>query len=123
MTALIILFAALMLLSGIVMLVKPALVFDFLKRQSDQPMIQILAVVIRLILGYLLVSQAAASRFPLTIEILGWIAIAAAIMLAVIGRERFKRLMRWAFSLAGSLGRFAGLLATAFGAFLIYAFI
>ena len=61
--------------------------------------LHILAVVIRLVLGGLLIYFAGASKYPLIIEIIGWISIVAAVFFAVIGRNNFKRLMSWALSL------------------------
>jgi hypothetical protein len=44
-------------------------------------------------------------------------------ILAVIGRNNFKRLMSWALSLLKPFGRVGGVAAVGFGAFLFYAFI
>ncbi|MBW2284657.1 MAG: hypothetical protein JRF65_08675, partial [Deltaproteobacteria bacterium] len=60
---------------------------------------------------------------PTVIEVIGWISIAAAIFLAVMGRRNFTRLMSWALSLSKPFARVGGIFAVAFGAFLIYAFI
>jgi len=111
-----------MILAGIVLMVNPNLVFGMLNRQSQSLGLHILAVVVRLLLGVLLVYQADASRYPLAIEIIGWISIIAAAFLTVIGRDRFKRLISWALSVAKSFARVGGVLAVCFGAFLIHAF-
>ena len=67
--------------------------------------------------------QSNISEFPFVIEVIGWLSIVAAIFLAVIGRRNFNRLMSWALSLSKPFGRVGGVLAAAFGAFLIYAFV
>lgn len=123
MTILIIIFGALTLLAGIVIIINPEAIFGLLRNKLDKLALHILAVVIRLVLGALLILQSGASKFPFVIEIIGWLSIIAAISLAVIGRRNFKRLITWALSLAKPFGRAGGVLAAAFGAFLIYAFV
>lgn len=123
MTLLVILFGALILLAGVVILANPEVIFGYLRRNLDRPAIQILAVAARLIVGALLISQAGHSKFPVIMEILGWLSVVAAIALAVIGRRNFRRLMTWALTTLKPFGRVGGVLASAFGGFLIYAFV
>ncbi len=123
MTLLIILFGALTLSAGIVIIINPEIIFGYLRKNLDKLSLHILAVAVRLVIGFLLISQASVSTFPLTIEILGWLSIAAATTFALIGRRKFKRLMSWALSLLKPFGRIGGIFAAAFGAFLIYAFV
>ena len=80
----------------------------------------VVAVMVRLTLGVLLVLAAPHGRFPLAFEILGWLAIMAALLLPLFGRERIGRLLDgWSrrSSLAIRLWSLAGL---AFGGFLVY---
>jgi hypothetical protein len=123
MTVLIIIFGALTLLAGIVIVINPENIFGLLRKNIEKLELQILAVVVRLILGALLIYQSGASKFPLVIEIIGWLSIVAAIFFAVIGRNNFIRIISWALSLAKPFGRVGGVLAVCFGAFLIYAFV
>ncbi len=123
MTVVIIIFGALTLLAGIVIVINPEVIFGFLRKNLDKVALHILAVVVRIVLGLLLVYQSSISKFPLVIQIIGWLSIVAAIFLAVMGRRNFNRLMSWALSLAKPFGRVGGVLAMAFGAFLIYAFV
>jgi hypothetical protein len=123
MTLLIILFGALTLLAGIVIVINPEVIFGFLRNNLDKLAVHILAVVVRLIIGVLLIYQSSISKFPFTIEVIGWLSIVAAIIIAVMGRRNFNRLMSWALSLSKPFGRVGGVFAAAFGAFLIYAFI
>ncbi len=123
MTILIILFGILTLFAGIVIIINPEVIFGFLRNHLDKLVLHILAVVVRLVLGGLLIHQSNVSRFPFVIEVIGWLSIAAAIILAVIGRCNFTRLMSWALSLVKPIGRIGGVIAGAFGAFLIYAFV
>jgi len=123
MTLLIIIFGFLTLLAGIVIVINPEVIFGFLRNNLDKLVLHILAVVVRLVLGALLIYQSNISEFPFVIEVIGWLSIVAAIFLAVIGRRNFNRLMSWALSLSKPFGRVGGVLAVAFGAFLIYAFV
>ena len=123
MTLLIIIFGALTLLAGIVIVINPEVIFDFLRNNLDKLVLHILAVVIRLVIGALLIYQSNISKFPFVIEVIGWLSIVAAIILAVMGRRNFNRLMSWALSLSKPFGRVGGVLAVAFGAFLGYAFV
>ena len=123
MTALIIIFGVLTLLAGIVIVINPEVIFGFLRSNHDKLAIHILAVVVRLIIGALLISQSGLSKYPLVIEILGWLSVVAALSLAVMGRYNFHRLMSWALKFFKPFGRVGGVFAAAFGGFLIYAFI
>ncbi len=123
MTVVIILLGALNLLAGIVIVINPEVIFGVLRKNFDKLELHILAIVVRLVLGVLLIVQSTVSKFPLVIAIIGWITIVAAIVLAVIGRRNFKRLMSWALSFVKRFGRVGGVVAAAFGAFLMYAFV
>ena len=123
MTVLIIIFGALTLLAGIVIVINPEIIFGFLRNNLDKLVLHILAVAVRLVIGALLISQSNVSEFPFVIEIIGWLSIVAAISLAVMGRRNFNRLMSWALSVLKPFGRVGGVFAAAFGTFLIYAFV
>ena len=119
----IIVFGMLTCLAGIVILINPEMVFGFLRKNSEKIELHIVAVVVRLVLGAFLINQSAVSKYPLAIEIVGWLSIVAAVFFAVIGRNKFIRLMAWALSQVKTLGRTGGAIATAFGFFLMYAFV
>ena len=123
MTQFIVVFGLLICLAGMVIVFNPELVFGFLRKNCDKIEIHIAAVVVRLVLGLILIDQAAISKFPLAIEVIGWISIVAAVFLALLGRSNFIKLMRWALSPAAAIGRVGGLLASIFGLFLVYAFV
>jgi uncharacterized membrane protein HdeD (DUF308 family) len=123
MIILIILFGLLTLLAGVIIVINPEIIFGYLRDNLDRPWLQLVAVAARLVLGILLIYTAGLSRFPLIIELLGWLSIAAAITFALMGRQRFLKLMSWAFSLLKPYGRIGGLFAMAFGGFLVYAYI
>ena len=123
MTQLIIIFGALVLIAGLLILINPQIIFGYLRDNLHKPALHFGAVVGRLVLGALLISQASLARFPLLIEVLGWLSIVAALGLAAIGCKKFQRLMAWALSFINPYGRIGGVLAAAFGAFLIYTFV
>ena len=122
-SVLIIIFGALMLLAGLTIIINPDSIFGMIKNNTEKLMLQILAIVVRLVLGTLLLYYSGISKYPFIIEIIGWLFIITAVFLTVIGPNKFKRLMSWALSLAKPYGRVGGILAVCFGAFLIYAFI
>jgi len=123
MTTLIIIFGALILLAGVVIVINPEIIFGHLRSNLDRLAIHILAVVVRLLIGALLISQSSLSKYPVAIEILGWLSIVAALSLAVMGRHNFHRLMSWALTFLKPFGRVGGIFAAAFGGFIIYAFV
>ena len=123
MTLIIILFGILMAGSGLVLMVRPSLIIDFIEVRDESAWLYAFGIGVRLLLGLLLVQLADQSRYPLVVEILGWISLAAALFLAVLGFSRFTRFMRWIMEKTKPWSRVAGLFAVAFGAFLVYAFV
>jgi hypothetical protein len=79
-----------------------------------------LAVIVRLLLGTALIIGAPVSRFPLTFEILGWIAIIAAVAILFIGRDKLHRFIAWFERFSQALIRVWLLIGIGFGAFLVY---
>ena len=122
MSVIVIIFGALILAAGMVIIINPDIVFGFISKHREKLGLHILAVVVRLALGVLLIYLSDTSRYPLVVAIIGWISIIAAIALAVAGRTNFKRLISWAMSLQKSYGRIGGFLGVCFGGFLVYAF-
>ena len=80
-----------------------------------------IAVTVRLVLGVALISVAPASLFPIVFQVLGLLAIVAAVALAVAGRERLRRfIVWWSERFSASIIRLWLLFGLAFGAFLVY---
>ena len=104
-----------------VMLMWPTLFTDTMRRFSGATFLHVFAVVVRLGLGIVLILYANQSRFPLALQIIGGITIAAGVILAVISRARFKRLMTWALDRFANYARAAAVVTLLFGGFLIYA--
>lgn len=79
------------------------------------------AVIVRLVLGVALITVAAESLFPVIFQVLGSIAIVAAVVLALAGRERLRSFVAWwsgRFSTAAI--RLWLLFGVAFGGFVVY---
>ena len=121
MNYIIILFSTATIVAGIIIVINPETVFGPLRRKLDSLGLNILAVVVRIILGVALILYAAESKYPKMILILGWISIVAASVLGIMGRTKFISLMSWAISLAPFFRRIGGVLAILFGGFLIHA--
>ena len=80
----------------------------------------VLAVGVRLVMGAALIIAAPVSRFPLVFEVIGWIALAAAVALPFIGRQRIRLLMDWVARQSSVLVRVWLIFGVAFGGFLVY---
>lgn len=117
----IVIFGALIALMGLVVMLRPGVVLTYADRHAGKPVLHTLAVVIRLILGAALLLYADQSSFPITLKVIGWVSIAAACMLLVIGRDGLRRLIHRAVRFAMPYGRLAGTAALLFGVFIVYA--
>ena len=106
---------------GVLLLIQPRRILDWLVDRVETSWLYAGAIIVRLLLGAVLIAFAPLSRFPLALEVVGWIALVAALALLLMGRGSFARLVRWAFGLPGGLVRITGVVAVLFGAFLIYA--
>lgn len=78
------------------------------------------AVLVRLVLGLVLLAAAGASRFPEALFVLGWLAIIAAIVLLIIGKQRLSSLMEWIATRPRWFMSAWCLLGVGFGVFLVY---
>jgi hypothetical protein len=105
---------------GIVMLIRPSLLLNTMSRYASNTWLQVLAVVARLVLGVALLGYAELSRFPHVLQVLGWLAIAAAIFLAVLPRDTFQRMIVRVLDLFSPYFRPGGIVAAAAGMFLMY---
>jgi hypothetical protein len=123
MNYIIILFGLATIVAGVIIVINPDTVFGLLRKKSDVLGLHVLAVVARLILGTALIWCASSSKYPTAISIIGWITIVAAVVLGIMGRENFKRLMSWALGVSHIFARMGGILAVFIGAFLVYALV
>ena len=119
MTLVVAVIGALVLLLGLVGLVQPDRFRAMLGTMDSQVRFR-LAVVTRLAMGALLWWLADELRHPHVMRVLAAIAIFAAVMLLIMGRERLDRLIGWWLSRSDGLLRVSALFAAAFGVFLVY---
>lgn len=110
-------------LAGLFLLVKPAIILIFLKTNRDRPYVYILAVLARLLIGVLLIAQAYLAKIPLSITALGWLFIVGGLLLAVIGRHRFRRLLSWVLDRFEPYSAVGGAAAIILGGYLIAMYI
>jgi len=93
MISIILFFGLMVFLAGAIILASPDIVFGILRNNLEKVSLQFLAVGVRAVIGVLLIQYANESKYPIVIELLGWLSIAAAVTFGVIGRRRFLRLM------------------------------
>lgn len=120
MNAIILLFGAAIALGGVLMLTKPDVIFNLFAKQTNSPGLHVFAVVVRIFLGVVLIIGASQSRFPVVLQVLGWLSIIAAFVLGVMGRTKFVSLINWALGIRSPLKRLVGIIAILFGGFLVY---
>lgn len=123
MSLLIIAFGFLFVVAGTILTVNPKVIIGFLESNKEKVWIHVLAVVVRAIIGICLILQSNISRFPIIVEVFGWLSLIAGIAITVIGRNSFQQLMNWVITMVKPYARLGGLASAAFGVFLIYAFI
>lgn len=93
----------------------------FVTTAVDQPWGFYIAVIVRLVMGAALIIAASASPFPVAFQVIGSLAIVAAVALALMGRERVRRfIVWWSERFSASIIRLWLLFGMAFGAFLVY---
>ena len=116
------LFGILMLLIGISLLIKPEIILGWIEINMETTSLYISAIVVRLVFGILFIIAARESKYPAVIKFLGYLFIIAAIIFIFIGQERFQDFISLFFPSVKPYAPISGLLAIAFGGFLIYAF-
>ena len=122
MVNLVYLIGAMIAVGGVLLLVRPALMIGLIESGAGRPWLYTFAIIVRVVLGVLLVTGAAQSRYPLVVEILGWLVLAAALVLLLMGSKRFYRLIRWIMQKVRPFAPIGGLIGVLFGVFLICAF-
>jgi hypothetical protein len=100
---------------------EPTRLMTFVTSAMDKQWGIYIAVIVRLALGVALIVVAPSSKFPIAFQVLGWIAIVAAVALVAMGRERLRRfIVWWSERFSASIIRLWLMFGLAFGAFLIY---
>ena len=119
MTVIVAVLGALIALLGLVGLVQPERFRSIFTAMDGQTRF-IIAIALRLAMGGVLWWLADELRHPHVMRVLAAIAIFAAVMLLIMGRERLDRLIGWWLSRSDGLLRVSALFAAAFGVFLVY---
>jgi hypothetical protein len=119
--ALIIVFGLFVILMAGSLALRPENLTEFLLRQAGKTWLQVLAAAVRIAIGVALILYAPESRFPHALLVIGWIAVVAGVILALVPPAKFQSLIRWAFERFARYTRIAALAAMIFGLFLIYA--
>lgn len=114
------LLAAATMLIGVWGVLAPARLADFATRFGS-PAGLWFAAGLRLVFGLALWFAASASRAPLLLQVLGIVALVAAVVIPFMGVDRFKRLIDWWTRLSPTAMRLNSLFAVAFGAVVLWA--
>jgi hypothetical protein len=77
--------------------------------------------VLRVLIGAVFLLCASVSRMPATLRVLGVVVIVAGITTPLFGLDRSRAVINWVIARDLSFIRTAGIIAAAFGGFLIYA--
>jgi drug/metabolite transporter (DMT)-like permease len=116
------LFGILLIFAGVVILIKPEIIFGLIEHNLGSSSLYITAIAVRLIMGVLLVLSAGDSKYPGFIKILGYLFILAAVVFIFIGQVSFQEFITTLIPYVNPYAAISGLLSMAFGAFLFYAF-
>ena len=123
MNVFVILFGLFIIVMAGFMALNPKRFTDIMLQFSDSVWMHVGAVAVRIVLGIVLILVADQSRFPMALHIIGWIAIVAGVMIALVPHAKFTQLIHWVFSKLARYTRIAAIFALLFGGFLIYAVI
>ena len=119
MTVIIALLGAVIAAAGVLGLARPAVFRAMFDRLGEQAA-WVSAVSIRLLFGTLLLIAADDLRLSGVMSVLGWVVIIAAVVLLLLGPERFNRFVRWWLALSDTAFRASMAFAAVFGLFLVY---
>ena len=81
----------------------------------------VMAVVLRLLLGWTLIAGSGEARFPVTFRVLGLVSLIGAIAIPVLGRPRVLAWIDWWTGRSAPVIRIWALAVATFGGFLVYA--
>lgn len=123
MTYIILIFGILVLLGGVIILVKPDLIISIFSKFKNSFVFHSGAIIARIILGIALVTGSSGSRYPLALEVLGWLTLASAAVLCLMGRNRFIKMIELVIGSSQTFKRVMGFFGILFGCFFIYAVI
>ena len=114
-------FGLVILILGVLGVVRPRSLMNFVERPWRSRSGLNLAVILRLVYGVFLLAAASSTRFPWIIGALGVLSLIAAVSLLFLGYERSRKFVEWWMARPDGFVRGWSLVAGVFGAFLIYA--
>ncbi|MDD9888839.1 MAG: hypothetical protein OXU66_01130 [Gammaproteobacteria bacterium] len=121
MTTIIAFLAVAMVMAGVILLISPALLMEFIQENASKPSLRASAVAIRVVFGAALLMEAADSRFPYIVGFIGAIALIAAIVIAAVPKASAEEFAMRISSMPAMFMRFGGLACFVFAWFLVYA--
>jgi len=114
-------FGLFMITTAAYMVVRPAQFIDGMKRLSGTMFLYVLEVAVRCLLGGALILVSGHSRFPVLLQALGSVSIAAGVIVVLISRTQFEQLIKWMVGRFGNYVRIGALVLFLSGGFLLYA--
>ncbi len=112
-------FAILVIFTGLILIMTPGVLMNYLRGHLNSPSVYYLAITIRFVIGILLIYAARQSSYPFLIRLLGYIFVAVAAGFLLMGQSRFQEAVKYFIDLMEDKEWVAGLVAVAFG-FLIW---
>ena len=107
--------------AGLILIVQPSVILQYIHAQSGSTGFKWFAVVIRAVIGVAFIFVAGASRFPTLITVIGGLALAAAPFLAVMPKKSFAALICRMAGMNPMLARIGGVATILAGWFIVYA--
>jgi len=107
---------------GISLLVKPAIIIDWMEGNLEESNLYIFAIGVRIVFGSILLLAAGQSRFPGALRFFGVVSILAAIYFLFLGQEGFVDLLTRMMPEIKSFGWLSGLVGIGLGGLLVYSF-
>ena len=117
----IVLLGLLIILMAGLLAIRPRELSGFILEHAGKRWFQGIAVSTRILLGIVLILYADSSRYPQALFVLGWIAVAAGVALALMPPRWFRALVHRGFERFGRHVRLVALAAVLFGLFLVHA--
>jgi len=121
MTTLIAYMAAALATAGLILIAQPSAILQYIQVQSGSSRFKWFAVGIRAVIGVAFILVAGASKFPTLIAVIGGLALAGALFLAVMPKESFAVFISRMAVMNSLLGRIGGVATILAGAFIAYA--
>jgi len=113
-------FGFMMVVISLIAVIKPEAWGQMILKFVRFPYFHPFEILIRVVFGILFVVYADQTKFPLTVEIVGFVLFGLGVGLSFITSSQHRRLGHWLVEKLSKYFRPAGLVSLTFGAFLIY---